>query len=79
MPEQALDIDRRVRLSIAVGRYVRSADRFNEASREFTEACDSLRKQLGPSQRFVAQADFKHYLVSSDRAGNLNVETIESL
>ncbi|TWT68595.1 hypothetical protein Pan14r_08420 [Crateriforma conspicua] len=53
MPEQTLDIDRRVRLSIAVGRYVRSANRFNEASREFTEACDSLRKQLGPGQRFV--------------------------
>ncbi|QDV62497.1 hypothetical protein [Crateriforma conspicua] len=79
MPEQALDIDRRVRLSIAVGRYVRSANRFNEVSREFTEACDSLRKQLGHGQRFVTQADFKHYLVSSDRAGNLNVETIESL
>ncbi|WP_413431787.1 hypothetical protein [Crateriforma spongiae] len=74
-----LDIERRVALSLAVGRYLRSADRFNEASREFTGACKSLRKQLGTEQRFVVQIDFKHYLVTSDRDGNFDVEPIQSL
>lgn len=74
-----LDIERRVALSLAVGRYLRSADRFNQASRDFTGACKSLRKQLGTKQRFVAQIDFKHYLVTSDRDGNFDVEAIPTL
>ncbi|MBB3205577.1 MULTISPECIES: hypothetical protein [Pirellulaceae] len=79
MPDLSLDIERRVAISLAVGRYLRSADRFNEASREFTGACKSLRKQLGTGQRFVVQVDFKHYLVTSDRDGNFDVEHIQSL
>ncbi|MCM2372748.1 hypothetical protein [Aporhodopirellula aestuarii] len=74
-----LDIERRVALSLAVGRYLRSADRFNEASRDFTGACKSLRKQLGTNQRFVAQIDFKHYLVTSDRDGNFDIEAMPTL
>jgi hypothetical protein len=74
-----LDIERRVAISLAVGRYLRSADRFNEASRDFTGACKSLRKQLGSDQRFVVQVDFKHYLVTSDRDGNFDVEAIPTL
>lgn len=79
MPDLSLDIERRVGLSLAVGRYLRSADRFNDASRDFTGACRSLRKQLGADQRFVVQVDFKHYLVTSDRDGNFDVEPIASL
>ncbi|TWU62294.1 hypothetical protein [Crateriforma conspicua] len=74
-----LDIERRVGISLAVGRYLRSADRFNEASGEFTGACRSLRKQLGADRRFVVQVDFRHYLVTSDRDGNFDVEPIQSL
>ncbi len=75
----SLDIDRRVSISLAVGRYLRSADRFNDASREFTGACKSLRTHLGTDQRFVVQVDFKHYLVTSDRDGNFEVEPVQSL
>lgn len=74
-----LDIERRVAISLAVGRYLRSADRFQEASREFTEACKTVRQQLGADQRFVAQVDFKHYLVTSDNDGNFDIESIQSL
>ncbi|TWT71554.1 hypothetical protein Pan14r_38640 [Crateriforma conspicua] len=74
-----MDIEKRVGLSLAVGRYLRSADRFNEASREFTGACKSLRRRLGSDQRFVVQVDFRHYLVTSDRDGNFDVEPIQSL
>ena len=79
MPNVTLDIERRVAISLAVGRYLRSADRFNDASKDFTGACKSLRKQLGPEQRFVVQVDFKHYLVTSDRDGNFDIESIASL
>ena len=75
----ALDIERRVALSLAVGRYLRSADRFQQASAEFTGACKTLRKHLGNSQRFVVQVDFKHYLVTSDNDGNFDVELVQSL
>lgn len=78
-PMPSLDIERRVGISLAVGRYLRTSDRFNDASKDFTGACKSLRKQLGPNQRFVAQVDFKHYLVTSDRDGNFEVEPIASL
>ena len=79
MSNVSLDIERRVAISLAVGRYLRSADRFNEASREFTGACKSLRKQLGTDQRFVVQIDFKNYLVTSDRDGNFDVELVPTL
>jgi len=79
MSNVSLDIERRVAISLAVGRYLRSADRFNEASREFTGACKSLRKQLGIDQRFVVQIDFKNYLVTSDRDGNFDVELVPTL
>ena len=79
MPNAKLDIERRVAISLAVGRYLRSADRFNEASKELTGACKSLRQQLGTEQRFVVQIYFKHYLVTSDRDGNFDVEKVESL
>lgn len=79
MSNISLDIERRVAISLAVGRYLRSANRFNEASRDFTSSCKALRKQLGASQRFVVQVDFKHYLVTSDRDGNFDIEPIASL
>jgi len=74
-----LDIERRVAMSLAVGRYLRSSERFNDTSREFTDACKTLRKELGSEQRFVVQNEFKHYLVTSDRDGNFEVEQIPSL
>ncbi len=75
----SLDIERRVAISLAVGRYLRSSQRFNDASKEFTDACKTLRKELGSEQRFVVQNDFNHFLVTSDREGNFEVEQIQSL
>jgi hypothetical protein len=75
----SLDIERRVAISLAVGRYLRSADRFNEASKDFNESCKTLRKELGTDQRFVVQNDFKHHLVTSDHEGNFEIEQIQSL
>lgn len=79
MSNPALDIERRVAISLSVSRYLRSSQRFNDASKEFTDACKTLRKELGSQQRFVVQNDFKHFLVTSDREGNFEVEQIQSL
>ncbi len=75
----AQSIEKRVAISLAVSRYLRSADRFQEASGDFTCACKSLRKQLGSDQRFVVQVEFKHYIVTSDNDGNFDIEAIQSL
>lgn len=77
--KQEMDIEQRVGISLAVGRYLRAAERFNDASRDYTGACKSLRSQLGSNRRFVVQVDFKHYIVASDQDGNFEVEPIESL
>ncbi len=79
MSNPSLDIERRIAISLAVGRYLRTSQRFNEASKEFTEACKTLRKELGSEQRFVVQNDFQHFLVTSDRDGNFEVEQVVSL
>ena len=74
-----LDIEKRVELSLAVGRYLRASERFNEAVKEFTEKCKSLRKQLGSNKRYVIQVDYEYYIISSDAEGNLDVEPIQSI
>ena len=79
MKIETADIEQRVAISLAVGRYLRSSERFSEASKDFTGACQSLRKKLGINQRFVVQVDWKHYLVTSDLDGNFDVEPIQSL
>ncbi len=75
----AQSIEKRVAISLAVSRYLRAADRFQQASGDFTGACKSLRKQLGSDQRFVVQVEFKHYIVTSDNDGNFDIEAIDSL
>ena len=71
------DIETRVAISLAVGRYLRAVDRFEAATKEFNEACSSLRSQLAQPSRFVTKIDFKHYLVTSDHERNFEVEELE--
>ena len=74
-----MTIEDRVELTVAVGSYLRTSERFNEASKDFTEACKSLRQRLGEKQKFVVQINYKNYLVTSDSSGNFDVELIESI
>jgi hypothetical protein len=71
------DIETRVNVSLAVGRYLRAADRFEAASQEFNDACSALRNQLVEPSRFITKIDFKHYLVTSDQERNFEVEELE--
>ena len=72
-------IEQRVSLSLAVGRYLQSSERFQEVSTDFTKACKELRNKLGKDSRFVIQVDFKHYIVSRAADGNFEVDPIQSL
>ena len=72
-----IDIENRVNTSLAVGRYLRAMDRFEAATKEFNEACTSLRNQLPAPSRFITKIDFKHYLVTSDQERNFEVEELE--
>jgi hypothetical protein len=73
------DIDQRVALSLSLQRYLRASAEFETASQAFTDASNSLRNDLPRDGRFVAQFSFRHYLVTSDRDGNFDVERIETL
>lgn len=66
-------------MSLAVRRYIRSADRINEASRDFAEACELLRALLRRPSRFVVEDRGRHYLVTSDAQGNFEIERVAVL
>ena len=77
MSSNEIDIENRMSTSLAVGRYLRAMDRFEAATKEFNEACTSLRNQLPAPGRFITKIDFKHYLVTSDQQRNFEVEELE--
>jgi len=72
-----MDIDTRVAISLAIGRYLRAVARFETATMEFNEACSALRNQLSEPTRFVTRVDSRHYLVTSDQERNFEVEELE--
>jgi len=74
-----LDIEARVAISLAAGRYLRAAQRFEAANQDFTEACKSLRNALPKASRFVANIEHKHYLLTTDSEGNFNVEELDTI
>jgi len=71
------DIETRIAISLTVARYLRAFNRFETASKEFNEACSGLRNQLAEPSRFVTKIDYKHYLVTSDKECNFEVEELE--
>ena len=79
MTAPAMNIEQRVTVSLAVQRYLRAAERFDAASKEFTETCQTLRQALPRKSRFVANISHQHYLVTSDREGNFEVESVDTV
>jgi hypothetical protein len=51
--------------------------RFETATMEFNQACSMLRNQLSEPSRFIARVDSRHYLVTSDRDRDFEVEELE--
>ena len=79
MSSPSLDVETRINIALAVGRYLRAVDHFDGASEAMTRACSELRQRLERTSRFVVQVEYRHYIVTSDHEGNFEVEQIESL
>lgn len=76
---ECMDIQTRVTVSLAIGRYLRAAERFESASLEFNESCQGLRKALPRESHFVANVMHQHYVVTCDHEGNFNIDQIDTL
>jgi hypothetical protein len=74
-----MDIETRVATSLAVNRYLRAAERFEAASLEFNEACQSLRSVLPKPCEFVVNVNHSHHVVTSDDQGNFEIKAIDVL
>lgn len=72
-------LDVRVEQSLAIGRYLRASEKFNEASNEYSEACQALKGVLEDNAKFVVKVDWKHYLVEKTIHGGFSVNPIELL
>lgn len=74
-----MDIDQRLSVSLALQRYLRALDRFELADKELNECCQTIRQTLPSDSRFVANILHKHYLVTTDRDGNFEVEQVDTV
>ncbi len=74
-----LDIEQRVTVSLALQRYLRAMEQFEKASSDFNESCQVVRKTLPLNSRLIANLNHQHYLVTSDDAGNFQVEQIDTV
>lgn len=74
-----MDIEKRVAISLALQRYLLAVERFEAATTEFHESCQSIRKTLPCESRFVAIISHQHFLVTSDSEGNFEVEQVDTL
>lgn len=79
MSAPAMNIEQRVTVSLALQRYLRAVERFEAASNEFNESCQTIRETLPRESRFVANISLQHYLVTSDREGNFEVESVDTV
>ncbi len=77
--KQSLDIEQRVALSLVIQRHLRATEQFEQALREFNESCQAVRKALPAETRVVANINHHHYLVTSDKEGNFNIEKMDTL
>jgi hypothetical protein len=74
-----MDIEKRVNISLAVGRYVGAAQRFENACKEFNESCQDLRVHFDEQTRLIVKHSYEYYLVTSDKDGNFEVEKVDAI
>ena len=79
MSAPAMSIEQRGHCLARLQRYLRAVERFEAASNEFNESCQTIRQALPRESRFVANIMHQHYLVTSDNEGNFEVESIDTV
>lgn len=73
----ALNIDQQVSLASAVCQYLKAADRYEQATDEFNQACSGIRSLNLREVRLVVQANYRHYLLEINAQGDFEVDQIE--
>jgi hypothetical protein len=78
--EITMDIETRVTLTLAIRRYLRAAERFEEAQKEFSESCANIRFVIRESPiRAAVNIDHKMMIFECDTEKNFSVEPIDLL
>lgn len=75
-PDTDTDIKQQIEISMAVRGYLKAREKFEQASAEFTQACQRVRA-IKRSMRFVTRIDYKAHLVTIDESGDFEIESIE--
>jgi len=70
-------IESRVARSLAIARYIRAVAKFENASRDFNDACQHVREVAEHGSRFVTTVDYKSYLVTVENDGSFEVVPID--
>ncbi len=73
----ASDIERRISIALAIGRYVKALDSYHAASREFKEACSYVRSRSQWPLPVRNEDQLSTLLVTADEEGNFEVEEID--
>ena len=73
------DINDRVNISLAIGRYLRASRVFESASAEFNAACQNVRAALKADKeaRFITKVEYSYYLVETNENGDFDISPIE--
>ena len=75
----ASNIDKRVSLALAVRRYQRACEGYEQATAEFEDACQTVRAHFQKNARYVICIDYRHWLIETDSKGDFVIEEIEVL
>lgn len=73
------DINDRVNISLAIGRYLRAQRAFESASTEFNAACGNVRAVLKADKgaRFITKVEYSYYLVETNENGDFDISPVE--
>lgn len=74
-----MTVDDRVKLSLAVSAYVRAAEKFEQASNDFNEACQKIRKIAPREAKFITAVSYSDYLVETKANGDFEINPITKI
>jgi len=70
-------LEERVNISLAISRYLRALERFDQSTKEFNEACQNARAIMPKNAKFLVKDSWKHYLVTTYEDQSFNADQIE--
>ena len=74
-----MSIERRTALSLAVARLIHARKQHERTTERLDEAIDKFRQVMQEGERFVAEIDFKTYLVEMPEKDHWDITEIKSI